>query len=85
MLDFFISTVLVHYTEKGKCEQTLEKVSDAVTCLCSSSWKIIEVESFKIRLSLLARLCESFFPLLSPPGKCILGICCEIMKPEMCW
>lgn len=62
MLDSFISTVLVHYTEKGKCEQTLEKVSDAVTCLCSSSWKIIEVESFKIRLSLLARLCESFFP-----------------------
>lgn len=54
MLDSFLSTLLVRYMEKEKCEQTLEKVSDVVTCLCSSLWKMIEVESFKMRLSLLS-------------------------------
>lgn len=60
----FLSTAHVHYMEREKCEQNLEEVSDAVTCLCSSSWKVIERGGLETRLCLLSRLSEllSSFP-----------------------
>lgn len=56
-----LSTPLINCMEREK-KKILEKVSDAVTCLFSSSWKIIERGSLKMRLCLLSRLSESIFP-----------------------